>query len=102
MAEIWHRCVIAATGHMARTLDLGTNSCQAAIILQAFAIVEQSVSLELRRSIFAHRANDRPTPPASLILLTQHDRQHARDDGFSFCALAICFLIQTGLETVTV
>jgi hypothetical protein len=83
MAEIWHRCVIAATGHMARTLDLGTNSCRAAIILQAFAIVEQSVSLELRRSIFAHRANDRPTAAASLILLSQHDC----DDSLGDCGI---------------
>jgi hypothetical protein len=41
-----------------------------------FAIVEQSVSLELRRSIFAHRANDRPTTAAPLILLRQHDRDN--------------------------
>jgi hypothetical protein len=81
MAEIWHRCVIAATGHMARTLDLVTNSCRSAIkILQAFAIVEQSVSLELRRSIFAHRANDRPTAVASLILFRQHDRDDPLGD----------------------
>src|SRR6266550_2480969 len=32
------------------------------------------------------------------ILLSQHDRQHARDDRFSICALDIWLLIQVDLE----